>query len=78
MPKLLVRDFVPWTPLPLGLEDGLEDKLLAEQRSQFEASFTNNLVGQIGAGYLKKSHWFAAFERGVNDFEWQAGKPVGR
>lgn len=55
MPKFLVRDFSPWIPLPLDLENGFEVEELAEQRLQFENSFTDNLVGQLGAGYIKKS-----------------------
>lgn len=66
--------------MPLALQNagGFMVEELAEQRSQFEKSFANSLVGQLEAGYLQKSPWFAAFERGVNDFEWQEGKPVGR
>ncbi|QDS71083.1 hypothetical protein FKW77_009003 [Venturia effusa] len=78
MPKFLVEDYTPWIPLPLDMQNGFEDVELAEQRAQFKASFTDNLVGQLGAGYIDKSPWFAAFERAVNDFEWVEGKPVGR
>ncbi|KAE9966875.1 hypothetical protein EG327_011689 [Venturia inaequalis] len=77
-PKFLVKDFMAWNPLPPTVSDGFEDELLAKQRSQFASSFTDSLVGKIGAGYLKNSPWFAAFERGVNDFECMEGKPVGR
>lgn len=78
MPKFLVKDFSPWIPLPLILENDFEVEKIADQRLQFEKSFTDNLVGQLGAGYIKKSPWFAAFERGVNNLGWGAGKPVGR
>lgn len=77
-PKFLVKDFMAWIPLAATGSSGFENEQLAKQRSQFGASFTDSLVGKLGAGYLKKSPWLAAFERGVNDFEWMEGAPVGR
>jgi hypothetical protein len=79
MPKFLVRDYTPWIQIGFDLdrELGFQFQEMAEQRRQVEQSFKDNLVGKLGAGYIKVSPWFAAFERACNNLD-MGGRPVGR